>query len=120
MSNEAESGRAPGKNGWDTYGKLVLQELERLSSTNEKLSLDLGRIKESQVKVLVKIESLKEDVADLRKWKGAVEDVASLSDIKELKSDVKSLKNFRTSAITVWLVVQVLIGILIAFREHLI
>ena len=78
------------QNGWNEYSKLVIAELERLNDGITKLN--------------VEIQDLKREIAEMK----VKEDFA-----KELND----LKIFKTQAITIFLVVQGLVGIAIALLK---
>ena len=105
MANKTEE-----QDGWNEYSKLVLAELERLNENDERIQNTLTEINFK----LNKIESFEKEMEALQKWKRYMEDVASPNTLKELKADVTTLNTFKTVATTVWAVVQIAFGVLIA------
>lgn len=104
------SKRTEEQDGWNEYSKLVLAELERLNENDEKIQNTLTEINLK----LNKIESFEKEMEALQKWKRYMEDVASPNTLKELKADVATLNTFKTVAATVWAVVQIAFGVLVA------
>jgi Tfp pilus assembly protein PilO len=97
-------------NGWDTYSKLVLQQLETLSSGIEGLRGELQHVKEQ----LTELKAREDRVQDLKAWKERVEEVASPPQMKEALEDIEELKEFKTKAVTMFMVVQTIMGIALA------
>ena len=92
------------QNGWNEYSKLVISELERLNDGITKLNVEIQDLK-GEIKEL----KVKEDFAkEIWKWKQAVDEVASPTQLKYTIKDVADLKTFKTQAITVWAVVQLI------------
>ena len=99
------------QNGWNEYSKLVIAELERLNDGITKLNSEIQDLK-GEIKEL----KVKEDFAkELWKWKQAVDEVASPNQLKYTIKDVADLKTFKTQAITIWAVVQLITAAIITF-----
>ena len=98
---------------WESYSKLVLAELARLNQNITYLMEELQSLKSDMTELKVKEDAVKE----LKKWKDTVDDIASPSRIKKIVSDVDDLKSFKVQAVTIWIVVQTIFGILIAFLK---
>jgi hypothetical protein len=99
------------QNGWNEYSKLVISELERLNDGIAKLNVEIQDLK-GEIKEL----KVKEDFAkEIWKWKQAVDEVASPTQLKYTIKDVSNLKTFKTQAITVWAVVQIVTAAIITF-----
>jgi hypothetical protein len=99
------------QNGWNEYSKLVISELERLNDGITKLNVEIQDLK-GEIKEL----KVKEDFAkEIWKWKQAVDEVASPTQLKYTIKDVSNLKTFKTQAITVWAVVQIVTAAIITF-----
>jgi len=107
MSNEGT------KNGWNEYSKLVINELERLNDGITKLNEEIQSLK----KEIVELKGKEENYKELRSWKQAVDEVASPTQLKETITDVNDLKTFKTQAITVFLIVQGLVGLSLALLK---
>ena len=99
------------QNGWNEYSKLVISELERLNDGIGRLNVEIQDLK-GEIKEL----KVKEDFAkEIWKWKQAVVEVASPSQLKYTIKDVADLKTFKTQAITIWAVVQLVTAAIITF-----
>ena len=99
------------QNGWNEYSKLVISELERLNDGITKLNVEIQDLK-GEIKEL----KVKEDFAkEIWKWKQAVDEVASPTQLKYTIKDVADLKTFKTQAITIWAVVQLITAAIITF-----
>jgi len=98
----------PKQNGWNEYSKLVLKELESLSSGIENLKVEIQDIKQEMVETRVK----EDRVDDLRAWKDKVDEVVSPTQLKELVEKVDSLNTFKVKAIGVFIAVQFMMGAL--------
>ena len=99
------------QHGWNEYSKLVIAELERLNDGITKLNSEIQDLK-GEIKEL----KVKEDFAkELWKWKQAVDEVASPTQLKYTIKDVADLKTFKTQAITIWAVVQLITAAIITF-----
>jgi len=96
-----------GQNGWNEYSKLVINELERLNEGITNLNSQIVELKNEIVELKGKEESVKE----LKSWKQAIDEVASPTQLKELSDKVTELKTFKTQAVTIFLIVQGLMGL---------
>tara|TARA_R100000951_G_scaffold16824_1_gene13407 strand:+ start:2713 stop:3042 length:330 start_codon:yes stop_codon:yes gene_type:complete len=102
-----------GQNGWNEYSKLVINELERL---NEGISNLNGEI-QSLKKEIGELKGKEESVKELKAWKQAVDEVASPTQLKELSDSISELKTFKTQAVTIFLIVQGLVGLSLALLK---
>jgi len=100
MSNESH------QNGWNEYSKLVLKELESLSTSIDGLNEKIQDLKAD----ITEIKAKEDRVTELREWKGKVDEVASPTQLKELTEDVADLKAFKVKAIGIFLTVQFIMG----------
>jgi len=96
----------PSDSGWETYSKLVLQQLETLSKGIEGLRQELQDVKEQLTKIKAKEDRLEE----LKSWKEKIDEVASPSQIKYAMREIENLKTFKTKAVTIFAVVQFAMG----------
>tara|TARA_B100002019_G_C21271941_1_gene602873 strand:+ start:4613 stop:4939 length:327 start_codon:yes stop_codon:yes gene_type:complete len=101
------------QNGWNEYSKLVINELERLNDGISTLNQEIQELK----KEIVELKGKEESVKELRAWKQAVDEVSSPSQLKELTDTVNELKTFKTQAVTIFLIVQGLVGIALTFLK---
>ena len=97
-------------NGWETYSKLVLQQLETLSSGIEALRAELQDMKGQ----LTELKAKEDRVQDIKAWKEKMDDVTSPPQLRESLSEIEDLKEFKTKAVTIFMVIQALMGVAIA------
>lgn len=102
------------QNSWSEYSRLVIAELERLNDGIAKLNVDIQDLKREIAELKVKEDNVKE----LKRWKDSMDEVTSPTQLKETIKEVNDLKTFKTQAITVWVVVQILFGIVIALLNY--
>jgi prefoldin subunit 5 len=102
------------QNSWSEYSRLVIAELERLNDGISKLNIDIQDLKREIAELKVKEDNVKE----LKRWKDSVDEVTSPTQLRDTIKDVSELKTFKTQAITVWVVVQILFGIVIALLNY--
>ena len=88
--------------GWETYSKLVIQQLETLSVGIENMRRELQDVKEQITKIKAKEDRLEE----LKVWKDKIDEVASPSQIKYALRELENLKTFKTKAVTIFAVIQ--------------
>ena len=81
--------------GWETYSKLVLQQLETLNTGIENMRKELQDVKQQITKIKAKEDRLEE----LKTWKDKVDEVASPTQIKAKFDEVEDLKLFKTKSI---------------------
>ena len=100
-------------NGWETYSKLVLQQLETMASGIEGLRSELQHVKEQ----LSELKAKEDRVQDLKAWKEKVDEVASPSQMLVKFKEVEELKMFKTKAITIFMIAQALTGFILAYTH---
>jgi len=98
-------------NGWETYSKLVLQQLETLSSGIEGLRSELQMVQTQ----LTELKAKEDRVQDLKVWKEKMDDVASPPQLREVLQEVEDLKIFKTKAVTMFMVMQGIMGLAMAW-----
>tara|TARA_R110000782_G_scaffold165692_2_gene257652 strand:- start:1681 stop:2001 length:321 start_codon:yes stop_codon:yes gene_type:complete len=99
--------------GWETYSKLVLQQLETLSGGIEGLRGELQHVKEQ----LTELKAKEDRVQDLKAWKEKMDDIASPPQIRALIDDLEDLKEFKTKAVTMFMVIQAIMGVAMAWSK---
>ena len=100
-------------NGWETYSKLVLQQLETLSSGIEALRSELQDVKEQLTELKVK----EDRVQEIKLWKEKMDDVASPPQLKNALKEIENLKTFKTKAVTIFMIAQAFIGFIVAYTH---
>jgi len=98
-------------NGWETYSKLVLQQLETMSNGIEALRTELQDMKGQ----LTELKAREDRVQDIKAWKEKMDDVASPPQLKSALDEIEQLKEFKTKAITMFMVVQSIMGFAMAW-----
>ena len=99
--------------GWETYSKLVLQQLETMSNGIEALRTELQDMKSQ----LTELKAREDRVQDIKVWKEKMDDVASPPQLKTALDDIEELKLFKTKAVTIFMVVQFGMGLLIGLSK---
>jgi hypothetical protein len=102
-------GTVNGSDSWNEWSKHVLKELQRLNAGQDGIRVEMHEIKSS----LTKLSVVENQVEDIKVWKDNISEVASPTQLKELVDKVDSLQSFKTKAITGFVLVQIIIGILI-------
>jgi len=100
-------------NGWETYSKLVIQQLETLTTGIEGLRTELQDVKNQ----LTEMKAKEDRVQDLKTWKEKLDEVASPTQLKGALDEIEELKIFKTRAVTVFAVVQFLMAAMMAYSE---
>jgi uncharacterized coiled-coil DUF342 family protein len=103
------------QNGWNEYSKLVLKELESLSSSIDGLNEKIQDLKAD----ITEVKAKEDRVTELREWKAKVDEVASPTQLKELIETVSDLKSFKIKAIGVFIAVQFIMGTAAWFMKFL-
>tara|TARA_R100000664_G_C2673114_1_gene84291 strand:- start:71 stop:394 length:324 start_codon:yes stop_codon:yes gene_type:complete len=99
-----------GSSGWETYSKLVLQQLETLATGIEGLRGELQDMKEQ----LTELKAKEDRVQDIKIWKEKMDDVASPSQLKGALLEIEELKEFKTRSMTIFMIVQAAMGLALA------
>jgi uncharacterized protein YoxC len=100
-------------NGWETYSKLVLQQLETMANGIEALRNELQDVKSQ----LTELKAKEDRIQDLKGWKEKMDDVASPPQLKTALQEIEDLKTFKTKAITIFMAVQTMMGIALAWSK---
>jgi uncharacterized coiled-coil DUF342 family protein len=100
-------------NGWETYSKLVLQQLETMSTGIESLRIELQDVKGQ----LTELKVREDRVQDIKAWKEKLDDVASPPQIKAALQEIEELKEFKTKAVTIFMVIQALMASVLALTN---
>ena len=100
-------------NGWETYSKLVLKQLETLAGGIEALRNELQLVQNQ----LTELKAKEDKVQDLKVWKEKMDEVSSPTQLRELFDEVNDLKEFRTKSVTIFMVVQSAMGFAIAWAQ---
>ena len=103
----------PTENGWNEYSRLVLEQLESLGDGIDSLKDEMQGIKQE-----LAIMKAKEDrVTELKIWKEKLDDVMSPTQLKNTLKDIEELKIFKTKAIAIFMAVQTMMGLALAWSK---
>ena len=100
-------------NGWETYSKLVLQQLEIMATGIDGLRTELQDVKNQ----LTELKAKEDRVQDLKTWKEKIDEVASPTQLQIKFDEVEELKTFKTKAITIFMIAQALTGFILAYTH---
>ncbi len=98
-------------NGWVSWSKHVLKELERLNEGQTQIKNDIQDIKTS----LSRVSIVEEQIKEIKNWKNSIGEVYSPTQLAEHKKEIEQLKSFKTKAVTVFAVVQFLVTIILTY-----
>ena len=93
-------------NGWGEYSRMVLKELETLARGIDSLRVEIQGLKQE----LAELKAKEDKVKELSAWKGRIDEVASPTQLKEMQDMVKKHELFKTKAITMFAVVQIMMA----------
>ena len=100
-------------NSWEIYSKLVLKELETLTSGIRTLNGEIQDLK----KEMALLKEREDKVEEIKTWKDKIVDIITPSQLSQAMLDIKDLKEYKTRSITVFLVMQALFAATIAILE---
>jgi len=106
------------QNGWDQYSKLVLKELEVLGASVTALREEINGLREVISEMKGNTTHTLNTIAEIKVWKEKLDEVISPTQLLELIIEVEKLKDFKTKAVTVFVVVQFGITAFIAFSQY--
>jgi len=99
--------------GWESYSRLVLQQLESLSKGINALRDELQDVKQQ----LAELKGKEDKVHELKEWKGKMDEVISPTQLKNALVELEDLKLYKTKAITVFAVVQFMMATALAISQ---
>lgn len=100
---------------WETYSRLVLQQLEDLSASMIGLRQEIQELKVE----IAELRAKETNVSELKMWKEKMDEVCSPSQLKSLREEVDELKVFKAKAITVFAVIQFAMGMAIFLEKFI-
>ena len=101
------------KSGWNEYSKLVLKELETLAVNIQSLNNEIQELKQE----IARMREREDRVEELRVWKDKIDEIASPTQLETALKEVESLKEFKTKSVTVFMVVQFVMGLAVALSK---
>ena len=102
------------ENGWENYSRLVLQQLETLSSGIEGLRIELQDVKNQLTELKVK----EDRVQEIKEWKNKLDEIASPTQLQTALKEIEELKLFKTKAITGFAVIQAMMAISLGLIKY--
>ena len=100
-------------NGWNEYSKLVLEQLESLTAGIDALRSDMQEMRQE----LAVMKSKEDKVIELRNWKEKIDEVVSPTQLQSMVEQIQDLKEFKTKAITIFMIAQTLTGFILAYTH---
>jgi hypothetical protein len=105
--------------GWSEYGRLVLKELERLNEGQEQLRKELeDKFGELNTKI-TDFKNTESAVEELKRWREKVQEVWSVSQMKQGKDEIYEQKNKWAKVIGIVIAIQIIFGLIVAFKEQI-
>ena len=103
------------EDGWEVYSKMVLKQLEDLSNSMNGLRQEIHELKTE----IAELRAKESKVDDIKIWKDKMDEVCSPTQLKTLKEEVEDLKTFKTTAVTVFAVVQFVMAAVLFAKDLL-
>ena len=103
-------------NGWNEYSRLVLEQLESLSVGIDGVRSEMQEIRQE----LAIIKAREDRITELKVWKEKIDEVASPRQMLHAIREIEDLKIFKTKAVTIFMVVQAVMGFILAYTHILI
>ena len=66
---------------------------------------------------LTELKAKEDRVQDLKAWKEKLDDVASPPQLKSALEDIEQLKEFKTKAITIFMIAQAITGFILTYAH---
>jgi|TARA_R100000908_G_scaffold64851_1_gene50302 DNA repair exonuclease SbcCD ATPase subunit len=107
------------KNGWSEYGRLVLKELERLNEGQDKLKDEIDKKFQELNEKMSEFKNTEKDVDEIKEWKENVQEVWSATQMKQAKAEIYKQKNQWAKVTGIIIVVQIIMSLIIAFRNQI-
>tara|TARA_B100000927_G_scaffold291226_1_gene292447 strand:- start:539 stop:859 length:321 start_codon:yes stop_codon:yes gene_type:complete len=101
------------RDGWNEYSKLVLKELETLAVNIQSLNNEIQELKQE----IARMREREDRVEELRMWKDKIDEIASPTQLETAIKEIESLKEFKTRSVTVFMVVQFVMGLAVALSK---
>ena len=108
------------KNGWSEYGRLVLNELERLNEGQNSLKQEIDKKFTELSEKISDFKNTEKEVEDIKKWKEKVTEVWSPKQMQQAKDEIYEQKNKWAKVLGIIIALQVLFTLFIAFKDKLI
>jgi predicted nucleic acid-binding Zn-ribbon protein len=103
------------QNTWNEYSRLVLKELETLAVGISNLSTEIQDVKRE----IALLKDREDKVEKLTEWKEKLSDIVSPTQLNNIVKEVKELKEYKTKSMTVFGIVQFIMGLLMWYLNYL-
>jgi len=100
-------------NGWNEYSKLVLEQLEALSISVAALREEMQEIKQE----LIIMKSKEGQVTEIKAWKDKIDEITSPRQLLYAIKEIEDLKTFKTKAVAIFMAVQTMMGLALAWSQ---
>ena len=108
------------KNGWSEYGRLVLNELERLNEGQNNLKLEIDKKFSELAEKMSDFKNTEKEVEEIKVWREKVTEVWSPKQMQQAKDEIYEQKNKWAKVLGIIIALQVLFTLFIAFKDKLI
>lgn len=102
------------QNNWNEYSRLVLKELETLAIGISNLNLEIQDVKRE----IALIKDREDKVDKLQEWKDRVSEIISPSQLDSMVKEIKDLKEYKSKSMTIFAVVQFLMGLIMWYLSY--
>lgn len=89
-------------NGWNQYGKLVLNEINRLNNNMEHLSKEIQDIKNE----IMTLKTIQPKLNEINKWQENMSKIISVNQLNDMVHEIEDLKRFKTKFSTIFAITQ--------------
>lgn len=96
------------QNSWNEYSKLVLKELETLAIGISNLNSEIQDVK----KDIALFKDREDKTEKLLAWKEKISEIVTPSQLECIMREVQELKEFKTKSMTIFAVVQFIMGLI--------
>ena len=106
------------RNGWNQYSKLVLKELEVLGASVTALREEINGMRAVLSEMKGNSVHTSTVLNEIKQWKEKIDEITSPAGFAEMVDEIEKLKDFKTKAITVFVVVQFGVTLFVAFNQY--
>jgi len=99
-----------GNAGWPEWSRFILKELERLNEGQTAIRDEIYGMRAD----IKKMPAIEESVGELKEWKREISEIYSPTQLSTSKAELEEMKTFKTRAVTVWVVVQIIFAVTLA------
>ena len=115
----ADSNDNIAKNGWSEYGRLVLAELQRLNPGQRDMKNDIDvKFLELNNKISG-FKTTEKEITEIKEWKEKVIEVWSVTQMDQAKDEIYKQKNKWQVTSGIIIAIQIIITLIMAFKDKL-